>query len=483
MQDTKSFSYVPPDPLIKRKKAPPLSGVRFYGFLIILCGLAFMTGHFNRTETWGVGPLFVVFTLIAIGLLLSGVSLQSTAFASVATLPNLNSYIRFTNFSLTLIEIFMTLFVAISFLQRRKLNINTFAVLSGGLFMACLASLIGSPLGLAPMGMLLRYGVLLLFVTILVSRPSDKSLFKPVFYGLLSIPLIACFTYAGEGYLWIMFTANLLGFSRVVYSFQYPIWFSLFLPFLVFIRAPRFIVMFASLVVIFIIVLSFARSIIIGAAAAGILYILFYKDTKPVARIVSKAFLLIALGIVFFSVAVVFNYFDFISSDPESFDQSGSNASRYAKMAIAVEAIKAHPLLGSGFGAANDRTFAEQKSREEVFAEGINPEFGPLNVLAEIGLIGGCVLFSIIIISSKYSIKCLRDRTIPMSCKLVVLITFGGFVSSFLNSNSLNLIVVYIFLVTPILLFKHWRSSSRLLRHADVVATSQNGSTVLNTNG
>jgi len=482
MQDTKSFSYVPPDPLIKRKKAPPLSGVRFYAFLIILCGLAFMTGHFNRTEMWGVGPLFVVFTLIAIGLLLSGVSLQSTAFASVATLPNLNSYIRFTNFSLTLIEIFMTLFVAIFFLQSRTININKFAVLSGGLFMACLASLIGSPLGLAPMGMLLRYGVLLLFVTILVSRPSDKSLFKPVFYGLLSIPLIACFTYAGEGYLLIMFTANVLELSRVVYSFQYPIWFSLFLPFLVFIRAPRSIVMFASLFVIFIIVLSFARSIIIGTAAAGILYILFYKDNKPVARIVSKAFLLIALGIVVFLVAVVLNYFDFISSDPESLGQSGSNASRYAKMAIAFEYFLDHPLLGAGFGAANENAFAEQQGRAEVFAEGVGSEFGPLHVLTEVGLIGALFLFSMIIISITYSVRCVRDRYIPTAYKLTVLITFAGFVSSFLNSNSLNLIVVYIFLVTPILLFKHWRTSSRLLRRADVVATTQNRSTVLKTN-
>ncbi len=426
-----------------------------YRFFFILCGLTFMTANISRNGTWGSGSLLSLILMISAGLLLSGVSLQSAAFASIATLPNLNSYIKVGSFSLTLIEIFMTLFVLVFIIQDRRMAASKFSFLLGCLFLACLASLIGSELNLSSMGMMLRYGVLLSFVAILASRPRNKSLFEPVYYGLLAIPFIACFSYSGEGLLWVMVTANLLRFSRVIYSFQYPIWGALLIPFALFIKAPRIIVALISILVSALIALSFARSIIIGTAAAGMLFICFCRDNEPTARAISKVFMLIGLATAFFLAAVTFHYFDFVSVDSNSTGQSGSSASRYYKMALAVEKVKVHPLLGFGFGAAHYAQFLDPDSKMEEFGEGMNSEFGPLHVLAEIGLIGASFLFILIIVSFQHSIKCLGDKKMPMPYKLVVLIAFGGFVSSFINSNSLNLITVYIFLVTPVLLFKH----------------------------
>jgi hypothetical protein len=448
-----------------QKISLPVARIRFIGFAIILCGLAFITSNFSKSGTWAAGQWFVVFTLIALGLLLSGISLQMMVFASVAMLPTQNSYIPLVNFSLTLTEIFMTLFLAIFALKQKSITKNKFTFLFGGLFLACIASLIGSPLGFSSVGMLLRYGIVLMFVTILISRPLDKSLFQPVFYGLLAIPFMVTSSYAGEDALVHMFTVNILELSRVVYSFQYPIWYSLLLPFLVFIRATRLVVVIVSFFIIFLIVFSFARSIIVGTMAAGILFICFYKNKKPLNRNIFKALVLGILGIIIFVVGVTLNSFDFITTDSAGAGQAASTSSRFEKMAIAFEKFKEHPLLGSGFGAAHDERFAEQQSRVQVFKERISPEFGPLNVLAEVGLIGGLFLFSIIAISFKYSADCLGDRNIPMYYKLVVLITFGGFVSSFLNSNSLNSMTIYIFLVIPILLLKHLKSLPPLSAH------------------
>ena len=436
-----------------------MSGLRLYGFSAILGMTAYFTAFFHFSRAWGPEPLLFVFALIVASLIVSGISLQSTVFACIATLPTLNSYIPFPSFSLTVTEIFMALFVAVFVMKNTKIIVNQFVVLVGCLFLACAASLIGSPLGLASLGMLLRYGVLLFFVSILASRSADKSLFKPFFLGLLAIPFVACCAYAGEGLLLVMLRANLLGFSRVIYSFQYPIWFSLLLPLAVFVRAPRLVVAAVSLFVVAIITLSFARSIVIGTTAASLLFIVFYRNTNRASRIASKALLLVTLGIVLTLVVARLNYFDFITAQENSTGQSGSNASRYRKMAISLEKIKDHPYLGLGFGAANDGVFAEREARTEVYWEGMNPEFGPLHVLAEIGAVGAFFLLTVIVVSFRCSVKCLRDRNIPTAYKMAVLITFGGFVSSFLNANSLNLMTIYIFLVMPVILFNHRRGA------------------------
>ena len=44
----------------------------------------------------------------------------------------------------------------------------------------------------------------------------------------------------------------------------------------------------------------------------------------------------------------------------------------------------------------------------------------------------------------------------PLEYKLALLITFFGFVSSFLNSNSVTSALIYVFLSVPVLLWRYW---------------------------
>ena len=414
----------------------------------ILCTLAYLTAGFYATQAWGVVSFLLVSGLFVLTQMIGGLSLRTTAFAAIAMLPNLNSFVPFPGFSLTWSESFMFLFCLVFAVKEAKLMKNKFAFFASGLFVICLFSLIGSPIGLLSLGLLVRFAVLLLFTLIIVSMTPERSLIKPVFYGILAIPFVACATYWGEGVLSDMFSANILQFSRAVYSFQYPIWFSFLIPFAFFFKMPKPLLIFLILLVGYLIAFSFSRSIIVGTIAAGILFIIFFRSNKPLTLIFAKAILIATFAVLIFVVTVALQFFEFSNMD------NGSNVTRYEKMYVAVENIKRHPFFGSGFGASQDKALAEKRSGVEVFSELISPEFGPLTVTAEVGILGFIFLFGLICVSVKHSICCLQDKGLPVHNKLVVLITFGGFISSFLNSNSTASLIIYIFLAIPIVINK-----------------------------
>ncbi len=421
-------------------------GIRFYGFVICLLALTFFTANFFKNASWGIGPFVLVIGLMIVSFLFSGFSIYSALFATIAVIPNLNSFLPLGVFSLTLVEIYMS--ICICFFLMKPIRINRVALFIAALFFCSILSLIGSPLGFLAAGLILRFGILLVFIALLIVRQADPVLIKSLFSGFLLIPLIACTTYAGEDVLVGIFSANILAFSRAVYSFQYPIWFSLVIPLLVYLKAPRLIILAASIFVAGLFILSFARSIILGTGMAGILYLFYYNDRKPVLRIITKTIICIGIIGVIFLVTIVLKFFEFSSMDNES------NVARFEKMPIAFNKFREHPLFGAGFGASHDNEIA-QKTGVEVFNEQISPEFGPLTALSEIGLIGSFFLFYLIYLSVRCSIKCLKDRDIYIAYKLVILITFGGLISSFLNSNSLASIIVYIFLCFPFVLYKN----------------------------
>jgi O-antigen ligase len=174
-------------------------------------------------------------------------------------------------------------------------------------------------------------------------------------------------------------------------------------------------------------------------------------------RFISKFLILVLLGIGIFIVTLVLDFFDFSNLDNES------NVARYEKMPIAFNEFKQHPFFGVGFGASNDHAFAEKRSMSKVFEEQISPEFGPLTVLSEIGAVGAFFLFYIIFLSIRESARVIKKKNILSEYKWVILISFGGFVSSFLNSNSIASIIVYLFLFIPMFFYKNKNDQSILL--------------------
>ena len=429
-------------------------GPRFYLLILALLSLTFFTANFYKFQSWGIGPFLLVIVIMMVAMFLAGVNVYSAVFLVGALLPNLNSFLPLGPFSVTWIEISMVF--SILFFIRKPLYLNKIGLLSIGLYMSCIFSLIGSPLGFLSAGLLFRFGILLAFVNLLILQNKDPLLLKSFFCGLLIIPFTACSTYAGEGSLMGMFSANILAFSRAVYSFQYPIWFSLIIPLLIYIKAPKVIKFVFAVFISMIFVLSFARSIIIGTTITAFFYIFFYKDNNQLKRVASKFLIIVLIGIGIFIVTLVLKFFEFTNLDNDS------NMARFEKMPIAFNKFKEHPFFGAGFGASNDNTFAEKWSISTAFQEQISSEFGPLTVLSEIGMVGAFFLFFLIFLSVRESARVIKNKNILSEYKLVILISFGGFVSSFLNSNSIAAIIVYLFLFIPMFFYKNKNDQSIL---------------------
>lgn len=423
-------------------------GIRLYLFVASLLLLSYFTAFYYIEHPWSIGSIVLVFGIVVFGFYNAGFTVYSFVFASIALLPNLNSYIPVGgSFFLTWVESFMV--VSIFFFLKKSIIISKIFLLSVSLLLSCVFSLIGSALGLLTVGALLRFGVLLIFISFLLSQRKDPMLFKSFFSGILLIPFTACATYAGEGVLVDMFSANLIEFSRAIYSFQYPIWFSIIIPFLIYLKAPKLFLWVSILFIALLFVLSFARSIIVGISIAGLFYLFFYKDKKPMLRMISKITIFVVFIIVIYFVTFVLNFLEFTSKE------SGSNETRYEKMAYAFNQFKLHPFFGVGFGAHDEKDIAEKKSIVRAFKVLISPEFGPLTALSEIGAVGSFFLFYLIFLFFSYTIKSLKDRQILPVYKIVILISLGAFISSFLNSNSLSSLIVYLFLCVPILVYKN----------------------------
>jgi hypothetical protein len=229
-------------------------GPRFYLLILTLLSLTFFTANFYKDNSWGIGPILLVIIIMMVAIFLAGVNVYSAVFLVGALLPNLNSFLPLGPFSLTWIEISMVF--SILYFIRKPLYLNKIGLLSIGLYMSCIFSLIGSPLGFLSVGLIFRFGILLVFVNLLILQNKDPLLLKSYFCGLLIIPFTACSSYAGEGFLMDIFLANFLEFSRAIYSFQYPIWFSLIIPLLIYIKAPKVIKFVFSVFICLVFVLS-----------------------------------------------------------------------------------------------------------------------------------------------------------------------------------------------------------------------------------
>ena len=428
---------------------------KFHFVVFVICQLTvtYLTALFYKNDTWSILSVLLLIGLMTIGFIYVHISIYSCLFATISFLPNLNSFLPLGSFSMTWVEICMIL--SIFMLMRRPLRLTKFGLFSFGLLLSCIFSLIGSPLGLLSIGLIIRFGMLLLFINLLIMQPADQKLFKSFFLGFLFIPINACLSYAGEGVLIDIFSANFLSLERALYSFQYPIWFSILIPLLIYNNVPRFISFLGYVFIASIILLSFARSVIIGTGSSLIIFLIYYKDRKPFKRLVSKIVIILLILASLFMVIFVLKFFEFKNMDNDS------NAARYEKMPIAFNKFKQHALFGAGFGASNDKAFADKRSTEKVFEELISPEFGPLTVLAEIGIIGFFFLFFMIFFTFLSVIKILKDADVLFLYKFVILITFGGFLSSFLNSNSISAIIVYLFLCIPIFFYNNIASCKK----------------------
>jgi O-antigen ligase len=391
--------------------------------------------------------------LLVISLLLTRFSLGQLTFSAVAALAS-GYPIRIAFFYLSLTEIFLVAFVMAFFLRRNSIRLNRFTVLTTLLLLVAVVSVLFSDNPAPLWGMILRYAVVLTAVLCLSSLPADRILL-PLFHGLCALPLTVLCNLAGMGALINFLTFNRGAFGIVVGSHVYVIFFAFIIPLLLHVRASRVVIGLSVLLLTGLIVFSHSRSLVIGAVVSCLLYFVVSRKQQS---ILGALALVVVLGSVIFGVAAL-QYFSF-STEAEA-GKGISNLQRLAKVSNSVDAFLEKPLLGHGFGVSGaDKTWMLASDREEAVALALesrfNPEFMPLQVLVEVGIIGGVLFLFLSLVAFQHTLRCLRLDSCPVAHKSAVAMAFGVVVVYAVNSNSFASPFIYMLMYLPVALARGW---------------------------
>ena len=433
-----------------------LENKKFYIVTLLLCFQQYFVSNIHFNHSWQFYQYALLIFLLSFFLFSVKFSLNALAFASLATLPGLLSFIELPFLSLTLTETYMFLFFIVFFSKGLKIKKNKFNIYLIGLLFACFFSMIGSPMGFLTIGMFIRLSVLIIFLICLISLVKNSNLMEPILFGVFSMPFIALFAYAGQGILKKMFFVNFLLLSRPDYSFQYPIWFAFVIPLMIYLKISKLWIYLYSLFFLFILMLTFARSIILATFITSLLFLIYYRNKKSGSLFFIKSIVVSVCSFGAFIAVYVLSFFDFTLTG----SKAGSNEARFEKMSYAWNNFLDFPIFGSGFGSNQATIFAERSGANSVFENIVSPEFGPLTVLTEIGLVGAFFFFTLSFICFKYTKLCISDKTVDSYFKIITLVSFAGFISSFINGNAINNPIVYVLLIIPFFFYDFKKQNS-----------------------
>jgi len=267
-------------------------------FLIIL---SFLNSYLFIDKTWSSISYFLLFSVSSIILLIIKFDIKKLIYISICLLPCLNYFIPLGLFSITLPELFIAMTVLIYFINN-NLILNKYIILNLVLLIICILSLFGSPVSFFILGTFLRF-VFIIFFTIILYSVSSKAIFlKFIINGIFTIPIIAISAYLGEGFFLHLISTNFFSFQRVIYSFQYPIWLSLILPLLIYFKLSKKIITIYFIFCIYMIFLSYARSIYIGFFISLLIFIFFHRSNFSLIFKKSITLIFLALCIVVYSI-------------------------------------------------------------------------------------------------------------------------------------------------------------------------------------
>jgi hypothetical protein len=414
---------------------------------IILMILSFSIGYFFKKSNWDIITYIILVSLVIFSLLITNFDKKYLLFNSICLIPCINYFIPFGLINLTLPELFFAIYLT-KFLISNKVKINNVTFFYISFLLCCLISIIGSPIGLSIMGLFLRFSIVFISSLTLINNSFDKESRNFILHSFYTIPLITIAAYQGEDLLSSLFSDNLFSFQRVIYSFQYPIWFALFAPLFIYIKTNKSIIFLYFLLLFIFILLSFSRSIYIGTGVAIIFFVFYYKNYN------NKFHLLKSIFITIFTISFYILLIVFKDDTRLSFTslESGSNEARFRKFNIAYNYIYKHPFFGNGFGIQYIFDIAEEKSTRAKMNDLLSPEFGPLTLLTEVGIFGSLFYYLILAFFYRKSILVLKNLLIPNEQKLLVLIAIMGITSTFLNSNSYPSIIILTFIPLPSLI-------------------------------
>lgn len=416
---------------------------------ILLLVLSYTNAFLFIEESWSLVTYSILFTLCLSILLLVKLEIKYLIYISISLLPCLNYFIPLGFFSITLPELFIAITVML-YILNHNIRMNKYVLFYLILLFLCILSLIGSPVSTLILGTFLRFVFVVFFIIVLYSTSINAINLNYIITGIYTIPFVAISAYIGEGFFLHLILTNFLSFQRVIYSFQYPIWLSLILPLLIFFKLNKKIILFYFGFSVYIILLSYARSIYIGFFIALIFFIFFHKSKFSL--IIKKSFTflcLVGLIIIYSLISIYLSRFSFSSED------NGSNVARFEKFKTAYIYILKHPILGNGFGINYALDISNQRLSNDLMNDLISPEFGPLTLLAEIGILGSILYYILFFYFFKYSIKILSNQNAEEYFKFLIYIFIIAEVSIFLNSNSYTNMVLLTFMPMPYLINKN----------------------------
>ena len=189
------------------------------------------------------------------------------------------------------------------------------------------------------------------------------------------------------------------------------------------------------------IVFSWSRSLLVSIFLFLVIFLLMTLDYKKL------IFLLIATIL---TGACIIN-FSFISFDTsKNVAKLDSNLIRESKMNAAWKTFKENMLIGVGYNTVYAFDTRQQLSTANLFTDHITPfadvkssaEFTPLQVLAEIGIVGGSIFLLFLGSSIFYFFKILKKR-LSDSDKSLAIFWFIWYFTFFLAGNFLQKTLLY----------------------------------------
>jgi O-antigen ligase len=276
--------------------------------------------------------------------------------------------------------------------------------------------------------------------------------------GFALLPLALIVNISGAGVLLKFLTFNLGDFDLVIGSHKYVAWFAFFFPIIIKLKIKNFFKKLFFIYFILLVYFSFSRSLLLSTIFAILIYFLTtYKFNR------FKTVLLISIltPLIFIGSA----YLEFFSFSTEAGTyKEVSNLQRYSKVTNSLNAFIEKPYFGHGFGMSQIENKVSTASTNEEALElasftRFSPEIMPIQILAEVGLVG-FICFMIIFISFfRFTFSCLKIRNLNNDLKVTIILISAVNLMYFINSNSFSISFFYIFLLIPFLIKKSFLNS------------------------
>ena len=430
---------------------------RYLGWssLLTLSGVA----GFSVWSTANALPTWVQFGLLGlVGLLwfaYNSFSLPSAVFATVALLPVVEfggeGYLDIAGQSLTPSEVVMTAVVVASISLWSKVGINTFLAAVICLAYVGAVSLLLSLRPEALYGSVIRLAVLTLFLIVVVGS-HGANMKRALLLGPLAWPFVALAAALVQGHISSLLTLESTESIGLVLRSAYPKYLLLLVPLLLFWRPKRWRLLLAVLLVYLgaMLVQSFSRSFVFGILVAAVLSIFAVPRGRRLITfaVVSGAVVSLIAFTPVGSYAFDFSNTAFVQSN-EGGPKSASNLVRSSKISHALDTWEASPLLGSGYGSSVfggniDTSMRRLAGVAGPAARSWSPEFGPVQVLSEVGLIGAMVLIGMVVTSATSLFQCLLSPRVPPYIKALLVLSGAVGVAEFVGATILNRIPIWL---------------------------------------